>query len=48
VDCDVGSSVEQSREESPVHAASDISGLTIRPFFPRLLDLEERWQEMAR
>jgi aminocarboxymuconate-semialdehyde decarboxylase len=23
-------------------------GLTIRPFFPRLLDLEERWQEMAR
>ncbi|MBI3326454.1 MAG: hypothetical protein HYZ81_07115, partial [Nitrospinae bacterium] len=23
-------------------------GLVIRPFFPRLLDLEERWEEMAR
>ncbi len=23
-------------------------GLTIRPFFPELLDLEQRWQEMAR
>ena len=23
-------------------------GLVIRPFFPRLLDLEERWEEMER